>query len=67
MTKIDRPPPPRLALTVKEACMSLGVSWDTWDAHIRHEIRLVRLGSRRLVPVRELERWLEEHAEEVLP
>ncbi len=27
-----------------------------------HELRIVRCGRRRLIPVRELERWLDEHA-----
>jgi len=31
-----------------------------------HELRIVRRGRRRLIPVRELERWLEENAAVVL-
>lgn len=27
-----------------------------------HELRIVRRGRRRLIPVRELERWLDENA-----
>jgi excisionase family DNA binding protein len=58
---------PALALSVKQACASLGVSWDTWHEHIEHEVKIVRIGRRKLVPVRELERWLDEHAETTLP
>ena len=58
---------PALALSIKQACDSLGVSWDTWHEHIAHEVKIVRIGRRKLVPVRELERWLEEHAETTLP
>ncbi len=50
-----------------QACASLGVSWDTWREHIEPDVRIVRVGRRKLVPVRELERWLEEHAETTLP
>jgi excisionase family DNA binding protein len=54
---------PRLALTKVEAARALGVSVDFLDEHVAHELRMVRRGRRRLVPVRELERWLEEHAD----
>jgi excisionase family DNA binding protein len=54
---------PRLALTKQEAAEALGVSVDFFDEHIAHELRMVRRGRRRLVPVRELERWVEEHAD----
>lgn len=57
---------PRLALNVKEAAAALGVSWDTWREHIEPDIRLVRIGARKLVPVAELERWLSEHGETTL-
>lgn len=63
---IDVSPVPRLALTVLEACEALGVSHDFWAEHIADDVRIVRRGRRKLVPVRELERWLEEHAERVL-
>jgi hypothetical protein len=55
-----------LALNVKDACASIGVSWDVWKAHIEPEVRLVRIGTRKLVPVAELERWLADHAETTL-
>jgi excisionase family DNA binding protein len=57
--------PPALALSIEQACASLGVSWDTWRAHIEPEVRIVRLGRRKLVPVAELEKWLDQHAESV--
>ena len=52
----------RLALTPAEAAQALGVSRDFFDEHVLREIRVVRRGRRRLVPVRELERWLEQEA-----
>ncbi|HTX32254.1 MAG TPA: hypothetical protein VMD09_12805 [Solirubrobacteraceae bacterium] len=57
---------PRTALSIAEACESLGVSWDTWSEYIAPEVRIVRLGRRQLVPVTELERWLARRAEGVL-
>jgi excisionase family DNA binding protein len=64
MAAVTRPSAPRLALSIEEACESLSVSWDTWRT-IEPEIRLVRLGRRKLVPVTELQRWLDDHAEAV--
>lgn len=63
----QRDRPPRLALSVAEACQAIGCGWDFWKAHIAPEVRLIRRGSRKLVPVAELERWLESSAERVLP
>ncbi len=45
---------PALALSVEQACEALGVSWDTWRAHIESDVRLVRVGRRKLIPVSEL-------------
>lgn len=55
-------PIPRLALTRDEAAAAIGMSLDSFERHIQPTIRLVRLGKMRLVPVRELERWLEANA-----
>lgn len=52
----------RLALSPDEAAAAVGVSRDFFDEHVAPELRIVRRGRRRLVPVRELERWLEESA-----
>ena len=57
--------PPTLALSVEQACQALGVSWDTWRAHVEPDVRLVRLGRRKLIPVSELQAWLDRHAESV--
>jgi hypothetical protein len=55
-------PIPRLALTRQEAAAALGMSLDSFERHVQPTLRLVRLGRIRLVPVREIERWLEENA-----
>jgi excisionase family DNA binding protein len=59
-------PLPRLALSPEEAARALGVSRDFFDQHLIPELRVVRRGRRRLIPVRELERWLDEEAARAL-
>jgi len=56
------PKAPRLALSQQEAAEALGVSPDFFQQHLRHEIRCVRRGRRRLYPVTELQQWLKEQA-----
>ena len=55
--------PPRLAVSMTEAAEMLGVSLDFFTGHIAPELRIVRSGRRKIVPVRELERWLDRSAE----
>jgi hypothetical protein len=43
------------------------MSLDSFERHVQPTLRLVRLGRMRLVPIRELERWLDAHAERTLP
>lgn len=54
--------PVRLALSPTEAAEALSVSRDYFDVHVAPDLRIVRRGRRRLVPLRELERWLEREA-----
>jgi hypothetical protein len=65
MKKLDAPIP-RVALTLPEAAAALGVGPDFFDQHVRPELRVIRRGSKRLIPVLELQRWAEENAERVL-
>ena len=62
----DRGRPGRLAITKAEAADSLGVSVDFLERHVMPELRVVRRGRRRLIPLGELERWLDENAEPAL-
>lgn len=64
--KGETAPIPRLALSREEAASALGMSLDSFERHCQPTLRLVRLGRMRLVPVRELERWLEENAARTL-
>ena len=65
MKKLDAPIP-RVALTVPESAAALGVGVDFFNENIRPELKVIRRGSKRLVPVSELQRWAEENAERVL-
>ena len=56
----------RLAYSPDEAARLLGVSRDFFDQHVLPELRIVRRGRRRIIPVRELERWLAESAARTL-
>jgi hypothetical protein len=58
-TNIDVAAPPRLALTREEAARSLGMSVDSFERHVQPEIRLVRRGKLRVVPIADLNRWLD--------
>ena len=60
-------PLPRLALTRAEAAAALGMSLDSFERRVQPELRIVRRGSLRLVPVAEPARWADEAAELTLP
>lgn len=53
---------PRLALRPEQAAKALGVSRSFFFESILPELRVVRCGRLRLVPVRSLEEWLERQA-----
>lgn len=57
---------PRIALTPAEAAAAIGVGPDFFDENVAPDLRLIRRGRKRLVPVTELERWAAENAERVL-
>ena len=53
----------RITVMPNEAADLLGVSRDFFDEHVRPELRVIRRGSKTiLIPVRELERWVEQSA-----
>ena len=51
-----------LALRPEQAASALGVSRSFFFASILPELRVVRRGRLRLVPISELERWLDRNA-----
>jgi hypothetical protein len=60
-------PIPRVALTPPEAAASLGVGPDFFDAEIAPDLKVIRRGRKRLIPLAEIERWTRDHAEPTLP
>jgi excisionase family DNA binding protein len=56
----------RLAVPPAEACRLLGVGRTTFYEVILPSLAVVRIGRRVLVPVGELERWLEAHARRIV-
>lgn len=55
--------PPLVTYTQRQAAAALGCSVGFFREHILHELKVIRRGRRTLVPVREIERWVEESAE----
>jgi hypothetical protein len=55
------PAPPSIALlaTREEAAGLLRMSVDSLERHVLPNIRVVQVGRRQLVPIRELEAWIE--------
>lgn len=56
----------KLALTKAEAADALGCSVDHLERHVMPDLRIVRSGRLRLIPIRELERWIERNAARAL-
>lgn len=52
----------QLSLSVDDSARAVGVSRDTFERKVLPEIRSVLIGRRRVVAVKELERWLERNA-----
>lgn len=55
-------PVQRVALTYEEAAGALGVSVSHFKRHVLPHLRVVRMGSARIVPVAELHRFTETQA-----
>jgi hypothetical protein len=51
-----------VALSVDEAAAALPVSSHSLERYVLPELRVVRVGRRIVIPLRELERYAEEHA-----
>jgi excisionase family DNA binding protein len=56
----DKPQPPKIGYSMKEAARVSGVGRTTLYAALRlHELRSVKKGARRIILHRDLQRWLE--------
>ena len=56
-----------IALSKPDAAAALGMSVDSFERHVMAHVRCVRRGKLRLSPVAELQRWVDENAERLLP
>jgi hypothetical protein len=52
----------RGALRIDEACTWLGIGRTAFEEHVLPEVRVIRRGRLRLIPLPELERWRDENA-----
>lgn len=52
---------PRIALTRAEASHALGISMDSFERYVQPEVRVIRRGRMRLIPLRDLERWADQN------
>lgn len=57
---------PRLTLSRRESAQSLGISLDSFERYVQPDLRVIRRGQLVLIPIRELERWVESNACHVL-
>jgi hypothetical protein len=55
-----------VAVTREQAAAMLGMGLTSFEQHVQPELRMIRKGKLRLVPVSELERWVEANAERIL-
>ena len=62
----SKPKVPRLTLSRSEAADALGVSVDFLEQHVLHDLKMVRRGRRCLIPLAELQRWIESNAHRTL-
>ena len=57
-----RTSPDPLALRLADAAKALGISVESFERHVEAKIKIVPLGTMKLVAVAELERFLDEEA-----
>lgn len=55
-----------LAVSREQAAQLLGVSPDTFKRHVLPDLRVTQVGARQLVPIRELEAWLDRNTARAL-
>ena len=58
-------PVPRYTLTRREAAASLGISLNHFERKVQPELKVVISGQLVLIPVAELERWVQRHAHQL--
>jgi predicted protein tyrosine phosphatase len=58
--------PAPILVSRDDAAKMLAMSLRHFENFVQPNIRVVRVGQRRLIPVAELERWADEHAESAM-
>lgn len=53
---------PRVLLSRRDAATALGMSLSHFQRHVQPSVRCIYSGQLRLYPLKDLERWAEEHA-----
>lgn len=56
-------PIPRIALTPPEAAAALGCGETFFNSEVAPELKVIRRGRKRLIPISELQRWAAENAD----
>lgn len=56
------PPSPRLAYSIDEAAELLGVGKTAFREYVLPQLRVVKVGTKPIIPRRELEAWLDREA-----
>jgi hypothetical protein len=51
-----------LAVSRQDAANLLGISLDAFEEHVQPHVRVCRVGRRLIVPVTELQRWMDLHS-----
>jgi hypothetical protein len=59
-------PVPRFTLTRREAAASLGMSLNHFERRVQPDLKVVLCGQLVLVPVAELERWIQRRARQLV-
>jgi hypothetical protein len=57
---------PPIAVSRETAAEMVGMSIDSFERYVQPEVKIIRRGKLRLVPVEELRRWAESNAERTL-
>jgi hypothetical protein len=57
---------PRYTLTRREAAASLGISINHFERRVQPELKVVISGQLILIPVAELERWVQRNAHQLI-
>jgi hypothetical protein len=55
-----------VAVSRETAANALGIGLTLFEQRVQPELKVIRIGSKVLIPVDELRRWVERHQERVL-